>query len=100
MCAIAALLFVQDCCLDDRKGIALPAFTSAPGRRRCIGVNQNSESEMMLLEPISRIIDRGYVLRFLRTGSRRLGMWCTRRTDAGQAAPRDMAFAVRGAGEP
>jgi len=53
---------------------------------------------MMLLEPISRIIDRGYVLRFLRTGSRNPDLLFTRRTDAEQAAPRDIAGAVQGPG--
>jgi hypothetical protein len=47
---------------------------SAPGRRRRIAVDQKGESEMMLLEPIFRIIDRGYVLRFFRAGGWK--PWC------------------------
>jgi hypothetical protein len=51
--------------LDDRKGIAFPCFHHRRPKRTAPHRDlENGESEMMLLEPILRIIDRGYVLSF------------------------------------
>ncbi|WP_137175834.1 hypothetical protein [Massilia sp. HP4] len=72
MSAIAVLLSMQDGTTSTTATrIAFTAFTltsekPAPHRGFEIG-----ESEMMLLEPISRIIDRGYVFYIFRNGVRK-----------------------------
>jgi len=60
MFVIAALLMVQDWMSTTATGIAFTPFTTARQAAPHRGL-KNSESGMMLLEPISRIIDRGYV---------------------------------------